>query len=78
VYLKMWGIGKPRTKLGKWLDKRSIEQQELEKVSKVSRKTITKACNDKDYIPGPGVMKKILKAIRQIDPNAKMNDFWDM
>lgn len=74
----MWGIGKPRSRLGKWLDKRSIDQQALEKASKVSHKTISKACNEKDYVPSPGVMKKILKAIRQIDPDVKMNDFWDM
>jgi predicted transcriptional regulator len=74
----VWGFGKPRSKLGKWLDKRSIEQKDLEKSAKVSHKTISKACNEKDYVPSPGVMKKILKAIREIDPNAKMNDFWDM
>lgn len=74
----MWGIGKPRTKLGKWLDKRSIEQKDLEKAAKVSHKTISKACNDKNYIPSPSVMKKLLTAIRKIDPNARMNDFWDM
>lgn len=74
----MWGIGKPRTKLGKWLDKRSLDQKDLEKAAKVSDKTITKACNDKNYVPSPGVMKKILQAIRKHDPNAKMSDFWDM
>lgn len=74
----MWGIGKSRTKLGKWLDKHGLEQKDLEKASKVSHKTISRACNENDYIPGPSVMKKILKAIRQHDPNAKMNDFWDM
>jgi spore coat protein CotF len=74
----MWGFGKPRSRLGKWLDSRSIEQQDLQKASNVSHKTISKACNEKDYVPSPGVMKKILNAIRKIDPDAKMNDFWDM
>ncbi|MDQ0862398.1 helix-turn-helix transcriptional regulator [Bacillus sp. V2I10] len=74
----MWGIGKTRSKLGKWLDKRGLEQKDLEKASKVSHKTISKACNEKDYIPSQSVMKKILSAVRKIDSNAKMNDFWDM
>lgn len=74
----MWGTGKPRSNLGKWLDKKGLEQRDLAKVSKVSENTISKACKDKDYIPGPGTIKKILKAIRQRDPNAKMSDFWDM
>jgi hypothetical protein len=39
---------------------------------------VSKACNDPDYIPSPTIMKKILKAIREIKPGAKINDFWDM
>ncbi|WP_078382327.1 helix-turn-helix domain-containing protein [Sutcliffiella halmapala] len=74
----MWGIGKRRSALGKWLDKNGLEQQELAKTAKVSKNTVSKACSEVDYVPSPGVMKKILKAIRQVDPNAKMNDFWDM
>jgi predicted transcriptional regulator len=74
----MWGIGKPRSKLGKWLDLKGLEQQDLAKASKVSPNTITKACTDEDYIPRQDVMKKLLKAIRQIDSGAKMSDFWDM
>ncbi|WLR41413.1 helix-turn-helix transcriptional regulator [Bacillus carboniphilus] len=74
----MWGISKPRSKLGKWLDKKGLEQRDLAKASKVSPNTITKACNDKDYVPRQDVMKKLLKAVRKIDPNAKMSDFWDM
>ena len=74
----MWGIGKPRSKLGKWLDSKGLEQKDLEAATKVSHKTISKACNEKDYVPRQDIMKKILNAIRKIDPNAKMSDFWDM
>jgi transcriptional regulator with XRE-family HTH domain len=76
--VKMWGIGKPRSKLGKFLYSHGLEQQELAKTAKVSENTISKACNNKDYIPRQDVMKKLLKAIRKVDPNAKMSDFWDM
>lgn len=69
---------KNRTKLKKWLDRQGIEQQELAKKSKVSVQTISKACRDTDYIPKPEIMKKLLHAIRKIDPYAKINDFWDM
>jgi transcriptional regulator with XRE-family HTH domain len=74
----MWGIGKPRSKLGKWMDKKGLEQQELAKVAKVSRNTVSKACNEADYVPRHDVIKKLLNAIRKIDPNVKMSDFWDM
>jgi predicted transcriptional regulator len=74
----MWGLGKQRSKLGKWLDSMGLEQQELAQEAKVSKNTITKACNEKDYVPRQDVMRKILKAIRKVDANAKMSDFWDM
>lgn len=74
----MWGLGKSRSKLGKWLDRHGLEQQDLMKESKVSKNTVSKVCNESDYVPRADVMKKILKAIRKVDPDAKMSDFWDM
>jgi transcriptional regulator with XRE-family HTH domain len=74
----MWGIGKQRSKLGKWMDKKGLDQQDLAKAAKVSKNTVSKACNENDYIPRQDVMKKILAALRKIDSNAKMSDFWDM
>lgn len=74
----MWGIGKQRSKLGKWMDKKGLDQQDLAEAAKVSKNTVSKACSEKDYIPRQDVMKKLLKAIREIDKSAKMNDFWDM
>jgi transcriptional regulator with XRE-family HTH domain len=74
----MWGIGKSRSKLGRWLDKKGLEQQELARAAKVSKNTVSKACNEKDYIPRHDVIKKLLLAIRKIDPNVKMSDFWDI
>lgn len=70
--------GKQRTKLGRWLDRNGLNQNDLEKTAKLSRPTVSKACNDKEYIPSPTVMKKILKSIRHVKPNAKSTDFWDM
>ena len=74
----MFGLGKKRSKLGKWIDKHSVSTVEFSKASGVNRKTLGEACNDDDFIPSPGVMKKILKIIRKIEPDKKMSDFWDM
>lgn len=74
----MWGIGKKRTKLGSFIDRLGYSQQVLEKEAKINKNTVTKLCNDEDYIPSQTVMKKVLLAIRKIKPEAKMNDFWDM
>lgn len=74
----MFGLGKKRTKLGKWLDQNRWSQEELSQKAKINRDTVSKACNDAEYIPSPIVMKKILNCIRKINPGAKSTDFWDM
>lgn len=74
----LWGIGKKRSKVGRFIDSHGYTQQDLEVAARVSRNTVSKVCNDPNYIPSPTVMKKILTAIRKIKPNAKAHDFWDM
>lgn len=73
-----FGTGKKRSKIGKFIDKHGYTQEDLREASGVSRNTISRACNDPDYVPSPTVMKKLLKAIRSIDPGAKADRFWDM
>ncbi|MED5015935.1 helix-turn-helix transcriptional regulator [Paenibacillus chibensis] len=74
----MWGIGKQRSPLGKWIDRSGYNQEDLVKASGVSRNTISKACSDPDYVPSPTVMKKILKALREVDPSARADRFWSL
>jgi hypothetical protein len=74
----MSGLGKPRSKLGRWMDSRGIKQGWLIRKARVSKGTATSACGDKNYIPTGSTMKKILKALREIDPSVKADQFWDM
>lgn len=74
----MFGLGKPRTELGKWIDRKGITQEELSKRAKINRDTASAACSRKGYIPSPTVIKKILKALREVDPSVKADKFWDM
>ncbi|PLR65989.1 helix-turn-helix transcriptional regulator [Bacillus sp. UMB0893] len=75
----MFGFGKQRSRLGKWLDKRGISQEWLMKKSKVSRNTISKlASGTNEYEPSLGTIKKLMSAIRQVDPGAKTDDFFDV
>lgn len=74
----VWGFKKPRSKFGRWLNRQGIEQEEFSKDSKVSRNTISKLCNDKEYIPSPKVIKKIINAVRKVDSNKTMDDFFDI
>lgn len=73
-----WGLGKQRSPLGKWLDRKGFNQEDLVKASGVSRNTISKSCSDQSYIPSPQVAKKILKALREIDPSVRADQFWDL
>lgn len=74
----MFGLGKSRTKLGRWLDKKGISQEWVSKKSGVSRDTISDLANDRDRLPTTRTIKKIMKAIREIDPKAKSSDFFDI
>ncbi|WP_154657931.1 helix-turn-helix transcriptional regulator [Fictibacillus gelatini] len=69
---------KKRTKLGRFLDRNGLTQEELVKQSRVSRNTVSKLCSDEEYTPNVSTMRKILNAIRKIDPSIKSDDFWDM
>jgi DNA-binding XRE family transcriptional regulator len=74
----MWGIGKRRTKLGRWLDRNGRTQGELAKAAGVNKETISKACNDANYSPTIKTAGKIMKALRKLDPNVKAEDFFDL
>ncbi|MFE4812778.1 helix-turn-helix transcriptional regulator [Peribacillus simplex] len=76
----MFGLfeGKPRSKVGKWLDAKGITQEWLAKKTKINRNTISKIASDKDYSPSLKTIKKVMTAIRQVDPGARSEDFFDV
>lgn len=60
------GLGKDRTKLGRYLDKNGITQSELAKAAKVGDMTISRLCNEKDYRPKISTANKIKKALKSL------------
>jgi hypothetical protein len=74
----MFGFGKKRSKLGKWLDQHRYTQEELREKAKIGRNTASRVCSDPEYTPSAATIKKVMKFIRSIDPNAKVDDFFDM
>lgn len=74
----MFGLEKKRSKLGKWLDKRGISQTWLANKAGVNRNTINELTGDTDRAPTTRTVNKLLKALREIDPNAKADDFFEM
>jgi predicted transcriptional regulator len=73
----MFGLGKPRSKLGKYLDKNGINQGELSKESKVNKETVSRLANN-DADPNEKTMTKIVGALRKKGKDAKAEDFWDV
>ena len=74
-----FGLNKKRSKLGKWLDNKGISQTWLAQKSGVNRNTINElSSGNTDRSPTTRTISKILKALREIDPNVKSDDFWDM
>lgn len=74
----MFGLGKKRSKLGKWLDQRGVTQQWLSRESSVNNKTVSYMASDDNYLPTMKTAKKILSALRKVDPTVKQDDFWTM
>lgn len=74
----MFGLGKKRSKFGKYLDRHSITQQEMAKESGVSKSTISRLCDPEESEPTLGIAKRIIKALKKHDNNVDYRDFWDM
>jgi predicted transcriptional regulator len=75
----VFGLGKPRSKLGKFLDRHGISQQELVKKSKVNKATISRLCSGDAFQPSMKNAQKVIKAIRELTgKNVDYDDFWSM
>ncbi|MGG1638249.1 transcriptional regulator [Paenibacillus sp. NRS-1760] len=69
-------LGRERTKLGAWLDRKGISQAQLHKWSGVSRPTITNLCGNADYKPTGLVKRTIIGALQRNDYEKEEHDFW--
>jgi putative transcriptional regulator len=77
--LSWFGLGKKRSKLGRWLDRHGISQTEFSKLSKVSRPTITRLCSDDEHQPNMKTANKVIRALKDLTgKDIDHNDFWSM
>ena len=74
----MFGLGKPRSKFGKWMDRKGIEQKEVAEKAKVSEMTLTRLCNDKNHRPRISTWMKIERALKSMGYNVEERDFFDL
>jgi len=73
-----WWKNPSRSKFGKWLDREGITQVDFAEKCKVSSRTIWKLCNDKEYIPSPVILKKVMNYVRRLDGSKRADDFFDI
>jgi putative transcriptional regulator len=81
VIIKMpdwFGLGKKRSKLGKFLDQHGISQTEFAKESNVSRASITRLCSDDENKPNMTTASKIIKTLRKLGTTVDYDDFWNI
>ncbi len=74
--INVFGLGKKRTKFGRYLDSNGIAQIELERTSKLSTGTVSKLCNDKKYRPKFSTITQIVKGLKKLGKNIDEHDFW--
>lgn len=73
-----FGLGKKRSRLGKWLDRNGIAQIEVENGTGLSRGTISRLCSDDENKPTMKTAAKIIKFLKNFDKNVDYDDFWSM
>jgi DNA-binding XRE family transcriptional regulator len=74
----MFGLGKKRSKFGRFLDKNSILQEEIAKESGVNRNTISRLTKSDDNRPSMKNGSKIIKTLRKEGYSADFDDFWGL
>ncbi len=72
----MFGLGKPRTKLGRFIDGSGLTQGWLEKKAGLNKNSVSKLCGDASYEPRAGTVQKIISALRKHGHDVRADDFW--
>lgn len=72
----MFGLGKPRSKFGKWLDRKGIEQIDVAKKAKLSEMTLTRMCNDSGHMPRISTWVKVQRALKSMGYDVDRDKFF--
>lgn len=64
------GIGKPRTRIGKYLNNCGLSQKWLEKMTGLGEATVGRLCNEK------AKTSIVIILQNEIDPHVSVSDFW--
>ncbi|EJV89534.1 helix-turn-helix domain-containing protein [Bacillus cereus] len=68
---------KPRSKLGRFIDKHDLKQRDIAKTSGLRESTISRLANLSSVSPSMKTANKVLTALRKLTgKNIHHNDFW--
>lgn len=74
----MFGLGKRRSKFGRWIDKNGLRQNEVAEKAKVSTATMTRLCNETDHVPKISTWVKIQRALKSMGYEVDRDRFFDI
>lgn len=72
----MFGLGKPRSELGRFIDKNNLTQEAVRLKAGVGRDIMSELCGNKNYQPQEKTMVKIVGALRSMGYDVSIDDFW--
>lgn len=73
----MYGLGKRRSRFGRWVDRIGLSQQELSNICGVNKTTMSEICNNENYNPQIATKTKVVSRLRKNGYDVEMAEFWD-
>jgi hypothetical protein len=71
-------VEQKRSKLGIWLERHNRDTDWLTHTSGIERKTVEELATNPNKSPKMITIRKILYAVKRVDPTIKVSDLWDM
>jgi hypothetical protein len=71
-------VEQKRSKLGRWLERHNRDTDWLTRTSGLERKTVEELASNPNKSPRMITIRKILYAVKRVDPTIKVSDLWDM
>lgn len=72
----LFGLGKKRSKFGKWIDREGITQEDIRRRTNLGNGTMTSLCNDADYVPKHSTWAKVERALKAMGHEVERDDFF--
>lgn len=72
----MFGLGKPRSKLGKWVDRNLESQKELMDLCGIDKNTVTRVCSTDGGKPNQSTRYRVIAGLQKAGFDVYEEDFW--